>query len=418
MTRSPRAEKPSVGRQPTLGRLGASGGLGSLIVVALAALGLAGVAIVTVVVGGGDLPFSPGSGGGPNASGAGPAKTASPSNVVVVPSAEPGMTVPGALVYAKDGNIWIQSDGKAVELTTGGADSMPAFAPDGARVYFVRTRPVRGSWAGSSYRMDVPSLMQVAASGGDAATVLDGLVDPPGTKRWMGFIREPAVSPDGKTVAFATDLPDPTKTDVVIKLLNLANGKITNPGFPEVAPLGQQDPAWRPDGQVLAYVYNARDGAKGAPQLVAYTPATGKRRFITGPGYLHPSWSPDGNYIAATRTSAFGTDVVIISAATGAEVAQLSNDGSSWAPAWSPAGSQIAFLHVEGQVVDLQMVQLGGASGVWTVGDPINLTSAAGLDSISRPNWFVPANQMPPPTAAPPTPTPVPTAPPVSPAPS
>jgi dipeptidyl aminopeptidase/acylaminoacyl peptidase len=375
-------------------------------VAGLSVLGLIAVGVVTLVIGSGDLPFSPGSGGGPNASGAGPAKTVSPSNVVVVPSVVPGIVVPGSLVYAKEGNIWIQGDGKAVQLTSGGTDSMPAFAPDGANVYFVRTRPLKGIWSNSTYQMDVPSLMKVATTGGDAVTVLDGLIDPAGSRRWMGFIREPAISPDGKTVAFATDLPDPTKTDVLIKFLNLANGKITDPGFPEVPPLGQQDPAWRPDGQVLAYVYNNRDGAKGAPQLVGYTAATGKRRFITGPGYLHPSWSPDGNYIAATRTSAFGTDVVIIAAATGAEVAQLSNDSSSWAPAWSPAGNQIAFLHVEGQVVDLRMVQLSGPAGAWTVSDPINLTSAAGLDSISRPSWFVPAAQLPPPTSAPPTPTP------------
>jgi len=97
---------------------------------------------------------------------------------------------------------------------------------------------------------------------------------------------------------------------------------------------------------------------------------------------------------------------VILSAATGAEVAQISDDGSSWGPTWSPAGNQIAFLHVEGQVVDLRMVQLTGPAGAWTVSAPSNLTSAAGLDSLSRPDWFVPADQMPPPTPALATPTP------------
>lgn len=261
--------------------------------------------------------------------------------------------------------------------------------------------------------------MRVPVAGGDAVKVLDGLIDPSGPQRWSGFIREPAISPDGKTVAFATDLPDPSRSDVVIKLLSLATGKVTSLGLTEVPPLGHQDPAWRPDGQMLLYVFNNRDGSKGAPVIMSYSLATKKTRAVTGPGYIHPSWSPDGKYIAATRTSAFGTDVVILSAATGAEVAQLSDDGSSWAPAWSPAGNQVAFLHVDGQVVDLRMVQLTGPAGMWTVSPAINLTSAAGLDSISRPDWSVPADQMPPPTAAPATPTPAPTSPPAaSPSPS
>ena len=50
--------------------------------------------------------------------------------------------------------------------------------------------------------------------------------------------------------------------------------------------------------------------------------------------------------------------------------------------------------------------QLSGTAGNWTVSSPIALTSDAGLDSISRPDWFVPADQMPPPTPAPATPTP------------
>jgi len=406
MTRPPRTERPGIGRQPVRRGTGFPGGLRGSIAVAVSALGLAAVAVATVVIGSGDLPFLPGSGGGPNASGGGPAMTTSPSNIVVVPSAQPGVTVPGTLVYAKDGNVWLQANGRATQLTNGGTDSMPTFSPDGASVYFVRTRPMKGYWAGANYQLDVPSLMRVAVGGGDAVTILDGLVDPPGPQRWNGFIREPVISPDGKTVAFATDLPDPSHSDVVIKTLNLANGKVTSLGLTEMPPLGHQDPSWRPDGQMLLYVLNDRAGAKGAPVLMVYSLATKKSRSVTGPGYIHPAWSPDGQYIAATRTSAFGTDVVILSAATGAEVAQISDDGSSWGPTWSPAGNQIAFLHVEGQVVDLRMVQLTGPAGAWTVSAPSNLTSAAGLDSLSRPDWFVPADQMPPPTPALATPTP------------
>ena len=144
-----------------------------------------------------------------------------------------------------------------------------------------------------------------------------------------------------------------------------------------------------------------RDGAKGTPRIYVYTPDTKKAKAVTGPGYLHPAYSPDGKYLAATRTSSFGTDVVILDAASGAEILKLTSDGDSWAPSWSPAGDQVAYLHVSGQVVDLRMVQLEGSAPAWTAGKTMNLTTNAGLDSVSRPDWFVPADELPEPTVAP-----------------
>jgi Tol biopolymer transport system component len=403
--RSPREVRERPVRDP-YGLL--PGGLPVAAVLSIA--GLLVIAVATLAVSNGTLPFTPGGGGtGPQGSGNADVvtKTPTPPSVVVVPQ-DPAADVPGTIVYAKDGNIWLQSGKTATQLTNGGTDAMPSFSPDGSQVYFVRTRKMDGWWTvdgvGKTYRLDVPALMRIAVTGGAATKVFDGLVDPPGRRRWNGFIRDPAVSPDGKTIAMATDLPDPTRSDVVLKLLNVRTGRVTDPKLSQQIPLGHQDPAWRPDGAVVLFVRNDRDGAKGTPRIYQYNPKTKKSRTVSGPGYLHPAWSPDGKYIAATKTSAFGTDVVILNAATGAEVLRLTSDGESWAPTWSPRGDAVAYLHVSGQVVDLRMVRLEGTAPSWTAKDPLDLTTNAGLDGVSRPYWFIPG-ATPPATPSPAAPS-------------
>lgn len=378
---------------------------GAPVAVVLSLIGLVIVALGTAAVSSGNIPLPGGAGRGPGSSGGtnvGPGHSATPSGVVVVPTEPPGVKVPGTFVYAKAGNIWLQSDGKATQLTDGGTDSMPSFTPDGQNVLFIRTRsatlPGRTCSTGAiaTYHMDIPSVMEVPVTGGSPKKLLDGAYNPPGPTQWMAWIREPVLSPNGHTLAIATDLPDPTKcptADVTIKFYDTSSHKLSDPKLADMYPLGHQDPAWRPDGKALAYVYNNRDGANGAPQIYVY--ANGRGKPISGPGYLHPAWSPDGQYLAVTKTSSYGTDIAILNASTGAEVSRLTNDGSSWAPVWSPAGDQIAFLHIDGQVVDLRLVRLTGTYGAWTAGDTIDLTASAGLDSVSRPGWFIPPDQIP-----------------------
>ena len=197
------------------------------------------------------------------------------------------------------------------------------------------------------------------------------------------------------TVAMISDGPDPTERDAVLQFYDLATEERTVPDVPENVPLGHQDPSWRSDGRYLLYVANGRSGSRGAPVVYRWSVADAEAIPITGPGYLEPRYSPDGRYIAATRTSAFGNDVVILEAAHGRELLRITDDGRSWAPVWSPAGDAIAFLHSEGLIVDLQMAMLVGTAPGWTVGETVDLTQVSGLDGGSRPDWYVAPEDLP-----------------------
>lgn len=384
-------------------RGGGSGRDLGLLTPALSAVGLVLVGVLSLGLLTGRLPFVDGPGGGPD-NGGGPIRTPTPSNVVIV---DPRANVPGTLLYAKAGNIWVQRGARASQLTNGGRDAMPAFSPDGTWVYFIRTAPEAGTWRingeNREYKLSVPSLMRVRADGtADAEALLAGRITA-GSRTWSYFLRQPAISPDGTRAALITDGPDPTKKDVVLQLLDLQTLQLTDLGAPETAPLGHQDPAWSPDGTALLYVRNDRDGTRGAPVIERYDTATGKSTAITGPGYTTPAWSPDGRFIAVTRTTAFGTDVVILDARDGAELLRLTNDQRSFTPVWSPIGDAIAFFAIDDGVTDLWLAPVDTTGRPVSNGDRLRLTIAAGLAAGSRPGWWIAPELIPTP---PPTPAP------------
>lgn len=368
----------------------------------LSVVGLLIVGSLTLGVMNGNVPFAGGSGNGGGIS----ARTPAPSNVVVVPE----VNVPGAIVYTKAGNVWVQQGGEARQLTSGGRDSMPSWAPDGQSVYFVRTTEEQGLWpaqgADRHYRMDVPVLMRVSVGGtAEPEVLLTGRIKRD-TRSWFYWIRQPVLSADGTTIAMISDGPDPTNSDAVLQFYDLTTDKRTVPDVAENVPLGHQDPSWRADGKFLLYVGNGRSGSRGAPVIYRWDVAKSTSTPITGPGYLEPRYSPDGKYIAATKTSAFGNDIVILDAAHGRELLRITDDGASWAPVWSPAGDAIAFLHIDGLIVDLRMARLDGAAPGWTVGETLDLTEVSGLDGGSRPDWYVRPEDLPatpPPTVVPST---------------
>jgi hypothetical protein len=113
--------------------------VGRWVAPALSVAGLLIIAIVTLNLLRGQVPFvggSSGNGNGNSNGNGGPAQTPAPPNVVIVPDV---VTFKGSIVYAKAGNIWIQTGKEVHQLTSGGDDSMPSWSPDGTTVYFVRT---------------------------------------------------------------------------------------------------------------------------------------------------------------------------------------------------------------------------------------------------------------------------------------
>jgi DNA-binding winged helix-turn-helix (wHTH) protein/dipeptidyl aminopeptidase/acylaminoacyl peptidase len=172
----------------------------------------------------------------------------------------------------------------------------------------------------------------------------------------------PALSPDGKQVAFAWDGEKSENFDIYVKLVNAGAAlRLTS------NPANEYSPAWSPDGRYLAFcrdspVKPATDSSSLAQQIFGIfvnhvdiwtIPALGGEQKVgeaAGCGLL--SWSPDGKYLAladkaASRDPDAGqTDVIdiyIISADGGAPHRLTSGRWKNARPSWSRDGKWVYF---------------------------------------------------------------------------
>ena len=348
-----------------------------------------------------------------------------PNPVVVytpVPVAQPPHVL-GTILFVKAGNIWsVSGNDQLTQMTSSGTDQSPTWSPDGSTIYFIRVISKKtqvpcqyisagGCVPGSdvNYTLEYPVLSRMPATAGAPATAIQsGLYNLPAGGQYFYGIWQPALSPNGKTFALVSDSSNPFTDSVALSLLPVGGGQVTRLPVGEAYyygfGLGHNDPQWSPDGSVIAYTYNDKSGAYGAPRIALYTVRTRTAAFLTPNNYAQPSWSPDGRYLAAVRTSPRGRDIVILDARTGKLLAQLTHDARSFAPTWSPAGDQIAFLRAQGTTIDLELMTLGRTAPAFRVAKEEPLTSQSQLDGTSRPAWFIPPSQIPtppPPSAVP-----------------
>jgi Tol biopolymer transport system component/DNA-binding winged helix-turn-helix (wHTH) protein len=173
-------------------------------------------------------------------------------------------------------------------------------------------------------------------------------VEPPafGMARRMsartGVDTTPALSPDGRQVAFSSDRTGGLEIYVVALTPGAREVAVTSDG-------GQNmQPAWSPDGAWIAFHSRARRG-------VWVAPATGgPARQVVEFG-SRPAWSPDGTRIAFTSDAGgmASQSVIGIVGADGTgrfELTRIGNPpGGHREPAWSRDGKTIAFAVASGR---------------------------------------------------------------------
>lgn len=165
-----------------------------------------------------------------------------------------------------------------------------AFTPDGAALLFPRDGGIWRLDLASGAVTEVPFRVQVKQSLGPNLRFPYRIGVGPVRAR---LIRDPALSPDGRSVAFSAFTR--------IRIHDFAAGTIRDL---TPADVHAYHPAWSPDGRWIAYVtwnpagghlWRMRADGRGRPERLTATPAF----------YTDPVFSPDGKRIVALRASSY-----------------------------------------------------------------------------------------------------------------
>jgi Tol biopolymer transport system component len=226
-----------------------------------------------------------------------------------------------------------------------GPELMPAISADGRNLAYV---------ARDGEDMDI-FLLRV---GGENAINL--------TADYDGWDGEPAFSPDGERIAFASD-----RSEGGLYVMG-ATGE-----SPRRVADGLTHPSWSPDGKKLVaateQVPNPYSRATRSRIVLVDLESGETRDLPVGEDGVGPSWSPDGRHVAYWTEIDGQRDLWTIAVDGGQPVAVTEDAHTDWEPMWAEGGKALYFHSDRGGSADLWRIPIDPVGG-GPLGPPTPLT--------------------------------------------
>jgi Tol biopolymer transport system component len=183
---------------------------------------------------------------------------------------------------------------------------------------------------------------------------------------YPGYAGAPAFSPEGNSIAFVWNGDHEDNYDIYVKLIDAGSPfRLTNDPAPE------GDPVWSPDGRYIAFSRSVHGGISfytipslgGHERKIADVASS---KIILKSIGSSIDWSPDGKTLAVSATDSSGVPncISLLSIETGRKLKLTSpnmNGQGDFGPKYSPNGNQIAFLKsLSSGVVELYTIPSNG----------------------------------------------------------
>ena len=213
-------------------------------------------------------------------------------------------------------------------------ETSPTLSPDGSTIAYAATN--RGGW----------DIVTQRVGGRNATPIIN---DPQRNERG------PVFSPDGSLIAFHES--NAVGGIFVAGATGESVRRVTDFGF---------DPAWSPDGSRIAFATEEVDDPSsrlGESTLYVVDASGGTPRKVIDSDAVQPAWSPSGDRLVYWSNIGGQRDIYVVPAGGGEPVAVTKDTSLDWCPVWSADGRFIFFASDRGTAMNIWRIAIDPATG-------------------------------------------------------